>query len=108
MTYLNRLEHCRPVQGPMTLAQLTEAMRRAYNRAHDDASRWGRKYTGGGYYSAWLWCQEVSAGRPHGDLNWLARQRLQECMEVTALDDRPVSHDLTDGTSWYARANEAN
>lgn len=88
MTYLDWPEHYRPTQGPMSLAQLAEAMRRACNRADNQASTWGRKSTSGGYYSAWLWCQEGLAGRPRGDLNWLARRHLRDCMEVMALDDR--------------------
>ena len=91
MTYLNWPERCWPIQGPMTLAQVAEAMRTACNRAHEHASTWGMKDTAAGYYSAWLWCQEGLAGRPRGHLNWLAARHIQECQEVLALDDSTAS-----------------
>ena len=92
MTYTNWPEHMWPIHGPMTLAQVSEAMRTACNRAHEYASTWGMKDTAGGYYSAWLWCQEGLAGRPRGHLNWLAARKIQQCQEVLALDDTITAH----------------
>ena len=87
MSYMDWPESMRPLHGPMRLEQLAEVMRKATNLAHEQAAIWGKRDTSAGSYSAWLWCQEVMAGRPYGDLNWLGRQRIQAAQGCVPLDD---------------------
>jgi hypothetical protein len=75
----------------MRLDQLSEVLRHAVNRAHEQASTTGHKDTAGGFYSAWLWCQLGLKGEPRGNLNWLGRQRLAEVQECVALDDEVIA-----------------
>jgi hypothetical protein len=70
----------------MTLAQLAEVARLTFNRRCDYDATWGTSTTGG-YYSLWLWCQAQLKGEPTGQLNWLARRKIQAIQDLVPLDD---------------------
>jgi len=83
---LDWAEHCQPMQGPMTLQQLTTELARQVNRAHERASEWGMKDTAAGPYEAWQWCMGQRATGKAGQPSWLARQSLDRVQQLVALE----------------------